>query len=507
MPSCLKLKTKFFDFTSKNLIVILNDSDARRLKIQPNDRVELLPEKSKLSVIAVVDITKNQVKVGEVGLFDSVRTKLNLKKATIVCVKPIPLLESSVAIQHKIRGESLTEKQIQQIVNDTNDNKLSEIELSALMTSVFIHGMDEEETTFMTKALIANGKQLSFGNKPVLDKHCIGGTNGRASMIVVPIVASAGFLIPKTSSRSITSAAGTADSMEVLAPVNLSIEQLQKVVKKTNGCIVWGGALDLAPVDDKLIQIEHPLNLDPEGQIVASVMAKKASVGSKKLVLDLPVGPDVKIQTMERGRRLAKRFIHVGTILGMHVEVLLTDGTAPVGRNFGPALEAKEVLEILEGKTWNNLGEKACMLAGTLFEMQKYCPEGKGYETAKAFIESGQALKKFKEIILAQGGKLMPSEKVPLGQFRQIISCTNSGVVKKINLKKIISICNEAGCPSDHGAGVITLVRTGQRVNKGEPMMEIYSETDGKLQSAVSLAKINGVIEFESMVVGIETKE
>lgn len=506
MPHAEMLKTKFFDFSSKHLIIVLNDQDARRMKIQPNDRVEICSDEKKKSscVIAVADIAAHQVKPGEVGIFLEVRKRMGLKRPSKVYVTPIPPLFSSKAVQRKIRGETLTEDQIRQIVLDINDNRLSEIELSALMTAVFIHGFNEDETTFMTKALIDNGQKISFGSKPVLDKHSIGGTNGRASMILVPIIASAGFLIPKTSSRSITSAAGTADSMEVLAPVSLSIDQLKAVVKKTNGCIVWGGSLDLAPVDDKIIHVEHPLNLDPEGQIVASVMAKKCSVGSKKLVLDIPVGPDVKIQTMERGRRLAQRFIQVGKILGMEVEVLLTDGDGPMGRNFGPALEAKEVLEILEGKTWNNLGEKACALAGTLFEMQGYCPKGKGTEKAKSFIDSGKALQKFKEIIIAQGGKITSSDKVPLGRYTEIISCPDSGMIRKINVKKVISIANEAGCPADHGAGLIMLVWPGSHVNKGEPMMEIYAETPDKLAQAVKLAVDDGVIELENVVVGFE---
>lgn len=505
MPHPLFLKAKLLDFSAKHLVVVMDDSDARRMKVRPNDRVNVcIAGKKNVCITCVADVSAREVRPGELGVFEEVRKLLHLKKSTALHVSPIPPLESSRSVQRKIRGEVLSEKQIRQIVLDINDNKLSEIELSAFMTAVFVHGFNEDETTFMTKALIDNGQKLSFGSKPVLDKHSIGGTNGRASMIVVPIIASAGFLIPKTSSRSITSAAGTADSMEVLAPVSLSIEQLKAVVKKTNGCVVWGGALDLAPVDDKIIHVEHPLNLDPEGQIVASVMAKKCSVGSKKLVLDIPVGPDVKIQTMDRGRRLAQRFIQVGKVLGMEVEVLLTDGTGPMGRNFGPALEAKEVLEILERKTWNNLGEKACALAGTLFEMQGYCPKGKGAEKAKAFIDSGKALEKFKEIILAQGGKITTSEKVPLGRYTKIISCPQTGVIRKINVKKVISICNEAGCPADHGAGVICLMMPGTHVKKGEPMMEIYAETQDKLDLAVQLANADGVIDFENVVVGFE---
>ena len=291
----LSLQTRIFDFHSSAFVAVLHEKDALDLGVRALDRVEVLNPKLKRSAVAVIDITEREVRKGEIGLFEELRKELLIKKPVKVEVRAVPALESVSFIRKKIRGEKLSSVEIQKIVQDINAGKISELELSAFMTSVFIRGFDIEETVSMTNALLSNGKRIEFAKKPIVDKHCIGGINGRSTLVLVPVIAAAGYCIPKTSSKAITSAAGTADSMECLANASLPLKKLKQVVEKTNACIAWGGALDLAPVDDKIIKVEHPLKLDPQGQIIASVMAKKAAVGSKFVVIDLPVGPEVKL--------------------------------------------------------------------------------------------------------------------------------------------------------------------------------------------------------------------
>ncbi len=495
-----EMKAKTFDIEANRMICLLNHSDADELGVFPLDRVELTNLLNKKRTVTVVDITKTMLQGNQVGIFKDVAEKLSLKSGKKVRVRPVEKPESLHFIKRKMNGETLGEEEIKGIVRDIGDNKLSELEVAAFITAVYIHGYTLDETVAMTKALTEDGKQLKLEKGPVLDKHCVGGTNGRTTMIIVPIVAAAGYYIPKTSSRSITSAAGTADVMEVLADVCLPLSKIKKVTEKIGGVIAWGGALDLAPVDDEIIRVEHPFSLDPPGQIIASVMAKKASVGSKYVVVDLPVGPDVKIHTKEKAADMAKKIIAVGKKLGMKVEAVLTDGTEPSGRAFGPGPEAKYVMEILEGKFFDNLAQKSCELAGVLFELVGKTKKGRGYALAKEILQSGKALKKMKEIIKAQGAKHLSSEEIKQARLRKTIKSTSFGEISSINVRECIKIAKIAGAPGHKKAGLFLHVEEGEKIKKGQKLFTIYSENKRKLQLAERYAKKSNVIELQRII-------
>jgi AMP phosphorylase len=399
-----------------------------------------------------------------------------------------------------MRNEKLNYEEIREIVKDISEERLSEIEATAFVSAVFMRGLDMDETISMAKALIADGNRIDFEKGIIVDKHSVGGVNGRATMIVVPIIASSGLLIPKTSSRSITSSAGTADSMEVLADVSLPMESIKKITEKNGGVIAWGGAVDLAPADDKIIKIEHPLSLDPEGQVIASVLAKKASVGSKYVVIDLPVGKYVKIKDKAQAMRMAKKFVQVGREVGMHVEAVITNGEGPCGLAFGPALEAKYALEILEGKRFDNLAQKSCELAGALLEMVGKAKSGLGYSMALEVLQSGNALKKMKEIIKAQGGKIFSSEDVPEAPFKKEFKSGTSGTIEELNTKELTKIARLAGAPGNRTAGIMLNKLAGDKVIEGETLMVIYAENREKLALAESHAMKNIPFRFKKII-------
>ncbi len=489
-----------FDLDAGKLVAILNEVDAKELGVLPMERVEIINLKNKKSTAAVVDVTDSMVGKNCVGLFNDVVKMLNLKAKDFVEVKAVSAPESLSYIKKKLKGESLTDKEIRKIVFDLNENILSDVEAAAFVSGVFIHGFNLDETTAMAKALADGGEKLKISKTPCVDKHSIGGTNGRVTMILVPIMASLGCYIPKTSSRSITSAAGTADAMEVVADVSLGLKKIKSITEKIGGCVVWGGGLSLAPGDDKIIKIEHPLSLDPDGQIIASVMAKKYSVGAKFLAIDLPVGPDVKITSGGRARNMAGKFIEVGKRLGIKVEVSITDGTEPSGKAFGPALEAKHAMHVLEGKFFDNLAQKACELSGMLLELCGKAKKGKGYAIAKESLESGKALKKMKEIIKAQGARVLCSEDIGRAQFKKDIFATEDGVIQSINVRKCTNIARLAGAPSDQKAGLLLHVEIGQKVKKGQKLMEIHSENERKLKLAEKFANEDGVFGLKKII-------
>jgi len=322
--------------------------------------------------------------------------------------------------------------------------------------------------------------------KFVVDKHSIGGIPGnRTTPIVVAICASAGLTMPKSSSRAITSAAGTADVIETVAKIEFSIPELKKIVNKTGGCMVWGGALGLVPADAKIIQIEKSLGIDPQAQLLASIMSKKLAVGSKYILIDIPYGKNAKV-SKEEALQLKKKFEYLGKYFKKKLKVVLTYGNEPIGKGIGPALELIDVIEVLDPKKQGpeDLEKKSCFLAGQIFEMTGKSKKGKGQEFAKQILDSGKAFKKFKEIIKAQRGHL--NHLVP-GKFVKHIIAKRGGVIDDISNKKITLLARTAGCPADKYAGLYIHVSEGQQVDKGNKLLSIYAESSSRLKTAVKM--------------------
>ena len=495
------LSVQSFAIEAGKLIAVLNEPDAKELGLLPLERVLVTNPKNKRNTICVVDVSKKKlIENTHIGLFQDVTAGLNVKQGDKVNVAPVGKPKSLEFIKKKIEGKELTKEELKAIVSDIDKNMLSDIEASAFMTAVFINGYTLNETVNMTKALTENGLRVHIEKEPVVDKHSIGGINGRATMLIVPIVAAAGLYMPKTSSRSITSSAGTADSMEVLCNVNLTGDQIKNITEKVGGVICWGGALDLAPVDDKIIKIEHPLSLDPEGQVIASVMAKKSSVSAKFLVIDIPVGPGMKIKDKEKGKRIANNFISVGKLLGLKVESVLTDGVQPSGPAFGPALETKNAMEILEGKVYNNLAQKACELAGVLMELSGKVEKGKGFKEAKEILSSGKALAKMKEIIAAQGGKIDSSDKIKIDSLTEKFKAVEEGEISFIDVKRLIEATRIAGCPNDINAGLLLNIEVGQKIKSEDLLFTVYSSNKRKLDLAKKFLEEHEVLKFERVI-------
>lgn len=495
------LKVRALPINAGKLIAILNKKDAEEFGVLAGDRIEILNKINEKKCVAVVDITTQTIEHGQIGLYDEGIKRLEILNGAKVNVTPTGQLKSLDLIKKKMMGEKLTQDEIITVVKDISDERLSEIEATAFVSAIYMRGLDIDETISMTKALISDGNKMTFKKGIVVDKHSVGGVNGRATMIITPIVASTGLLMPKTSSRSITSAAGTADSMEVLADVSLSMDKIKKITEKVGAVIAWGGAVDLAPADDKIIKIEYPLSLDPEGQVIASVLAKKASVGSKFVVIDLPVGKYVKIKDKEIAIRMAKKFVQVGKEVGMQVEAVITNGDEPSGLAFGPALEAKYALEVLEGKTFDNLAQKSCELAGALFEMVGKAEPGLGYSMALDILQSGKALDKFKEIIKAQNGKIFRSEDVPMAPYVKEFKAGTDGVIEEINTKLLTKIARIAGAPANKTAGLMLHKLVGEKVKEGDPLLTIYSENKEKLVAAETFAYKNIPFSFKRIII------
>ncbi|MBU2590167.1 MAG: AMP phosphorylase [Nanoarchaeota archaeon] len=481
----MKLKIKDVDIASGDILVaILNEKDALELGIQATDRIKIKRLRSNKHITAVVDIATS-IKQGQLGLFEEGLKLLNLKdkdSVEVTCGEPP---KSIILIKDKLDGKRLTEEQINLIIEDIIENRFSDKEMTYFVSACYIRGLNLKETVSLTKSIVNTGTKIDLGKKIVLDKHCIGGIpNNRTTMIVIPILASLGYTIPKTSSRSITSPAGTADTMEVLAPVALSEAKIKSVVSKTNACIVWGGNTNLAAADDKLIKVRHPLKIDPEGMLLASILAKKKAVGATHVLIDIPYGYGAKFENKRSAKVLSKKFIKLGELLGMKIKVILTDGSQPIGNGVGPVLEAMDILSVLKSNGPNDLRAKAIYMATELLKMLRV---KNAKEKVIETLNSGKAYDKFMEIIKAQGGK--KHFKLQKAKFFHSVLAKKDGKISSINNKGISTIARRAGAPQNKAAGLYLRVHKNQMVKKGEVLFTIYARTKEKLQFAITTAQ------------------
>ena len=429
-------------------------------------------------ILAVLNVVDDDAIVGrgELGLSLPAFAQLGAAEGAAARIAQAEPPRSMAAVRRKMFGERLAPDDYRAIVGDIAASRYAKTELAAFLVAAQQNGLDRDEVLSLTRAMLDAGERLCWDEPLVADKHCIGGIPGnRTSMLVVPIVAAHGTLIAKTSSRAITSPAGTADTMEVLAAVDLDPVRLQQIVRAERACLAWGGRARLSPADDVLIAVERPLGIDSQGQMVASILSKKLAAGSTHLLIDIPVGPHAKVRHMRQAMRLRKLFEYVADRLGLHCEVVITDGRQPVGRGVGPVLEARDVMQVLQNDPQAplDLREKALRLAGRVIEFDPDVRGGFGYRIAREILESGRALAKMGRIVDAQGrraGALCP------GRLDVDVPAPAGGTVVAIDNLQIARVARLAGAPMDKSAGVDVFKRLGDEVVEGEPLYRIYAE-------------------------------
>ncbi|MDH7476645.1 MAG: thymidine phosphorylase [Microgenomates group bacterium] len=411
-------------------------------------------------------------------------------------------IEAIKAIQKKLLGKKLHYQEIYNLMDEIANRRLSDVLTTYFVAASFKEGFSIDELYYLTKAMVETGTQLRFKGI-VADKHSTGGVAGtRTTMIVVPIVAAAGFKIPKTSSRAITSPAGTADVMEVLAKVTFTPLEIEKIVNKIGGCIVWGGHLGIAPADDVIIRIEEPLSFESFDKIIISIMAKKVAVSTNHLVLDIPVGKTMKIRHFSDAEKVANKFVLLGKKFAMKIVTDINETLEPAGQGVGPVLEAKDVLSVLEQKKDRplKLEAKALRLAGKLLDICFADAKIKknGEDEARLILQQGKALKKFREIIKAQkGDDQISTESLLIKSHKLEIKSKTSGKIKEINNFNLNTIAKVLGAPADKFAGVYLVKKLDEKVAKNEELLYFYSSDRYRLKEAELTFKNFPIYEIE----------
>jgi len=464
------------------LIVVMLADDAKSMDFHQGDRILLRSNHRK--TVVILDIADNGLKRGQLGLFQEVLDKLHVKRGANVSVDYAHKPDSLHFIKKKLQGKRLTERELHSIVDDIVRDELTEGELTYFVSGCVAHGMNAAETVGLTRAIVSHGERLHPRNKIVVDKHCIGGIpNNRTTLIVVPILAAAGYCMPKTSSRSITSAAGTADTMEVLAPVTFSVTKMKRILRRCKAFIIWGGGMNLASADDKLIKVRSPLSIDPPWMLLASILAKKKAVGATHALIDIPIGKDTKITSRSEALELKKGFVRIARRLGIKIRVIITKGDDIIGNGVGPALEARDVLQVLQQHPERplDLEAKAVYMAEELLSLV-----GGSKRLARELLENGLAYKKMKQIIAAQGGNAtIKPEDLKISKCSFTFKAHKAGKITRVHCRDMNRLAKLAGSPLDQGAGLYTYRHKGDHVKKGDALFTLYSPSKAKLAFAI----------------------
>ena len=405
------------------------------------------------------------------------------------------------AIQKKLVGKVLGYREIFAIMEQVSEGKMSDILTTYFVASGYSRGLSDREIYHMAKAMVETGEKLSFEGVAA-DKHSIGGIPGtRVTMILVPIIAALGIKIPCTPSRAITTPAGTADDMELLAPVSFSASQIKKIVEKTGGCIVWGGGLNLAPADDEIIKVEKPLFFESYDKIIISIMAKKIATGNTHILIEVPWGHSMKIKHLKDAQKTARKFRSLGRQFDIKTDTLIIHTKEPAGKGIGPALEVRDVLRVLQQKRNRplDLEKRALFLTGRLIDLCRkekdvvrlvnnngFLKEAEtGLRIGEIVLRQGLAWKKMQEIISAQGGRPdVDSEDFKPARYKKSYFVKKRGQVSRVNCRHLSVIARILGAPVDKRAGIYLNYKLGDKVKKGQALFTLYSSDKIRLREA-----------------------
>ena len=495
----MKLEVRNYDLDTSEPTVLLHEDDCRSLSVSEGDRVRIAGTSA---AIAIVSVSDTLVRCGTILVPPSVQRASGTAVGGSAEVTLSHTPESVRHIRAKMDGMHLPSESIRQVVDDVVAGRLSRIEISAWLTALYIKGMDTDEIAAYARAMAETGDELTFHDKQVFDFHSFGGLPGnKITPIVVSIVAAAGLTIPKLSSRAISSACGTADFVETFCRVDLDADEVRRISEETGGVFSWTGATDLGPAGDHFITVQRPLGIDPRPQLLASIMSKKVAVGATDLVMDIPMGSESKVPTLEDAKAYARDLMDLGERLGMRVECAITYAEQPLGSTVGPILEARECMEVLEGVPGHeDVVEKSCVCAGLVLGLAGF-PDGAA--EARRILDSGEARSKFLEIVAAQGGSadVSSADMVP-GRFSRDVVSDRPGFVRRISNKAVVAVAKAAGAPSDKGAGVVIHKKLGAKVSAGEAIMTVYADREDKLLHAVEIAMEREPLVVEGMVIG-----
>mgnify|MGYP000080913889 CR=1 FL=1 len=405
-------------------------------------------------------------------------------------------------IEHKKQGLKLTKEEIEFFVSGFTSGKIPDYQASALAMAIYFNKMSDEETSVLTNAMAKSGDMLDlslFGNLSV-DKHSSGGVGDKTTLVVAPIAAALGCVVAKMSGRGLGFTGGTIDKLESIPNFNTQMSPQEFINQaKDIGIVVAGQTGNMAPCDKKLYALRDvTATVDCMPLIASSIMSKKLAAGSKNIVLDVKCGDGAFMKSKEDATHLANEMIKIGTALGRNVSAVISDMNSPLGFAVGNTLEVVEAVKILKGEKVPRLYELCITLASHMVSSCKGISLDSAKEQCEAAIENGSALQKLCDLVKAQGGDesyIKDESKFPLAKYKYEIKAEKDGYISLLEAEKI----GNASCLLGAGrsvkddkidtlAGIVLSVKVGDKINKSDTVMTLYSSSEEKIKNALSTA-------------------
>ena len=378
------------------------------------------------------------------------------------------------------------------------NNEIADCQVSSWLMATCINGLNDDNLLEFTKALSESGRMVSFPFEAV-DKHSTGGVGDKITLLAVPIAASRGAKVAKLSGRGLGFTGGTADKLEAIPGFNITlsagsfVSQVEKI-----GCAISGHSSDLAPAEAKFYSLRDVTGaLSSVPLIASSIVSKKVAGGARGVVYDVKCGDGAFMQTFDDAKILARKLVSLSHAMGLKSIAIISDMSQPLGVNVGNSLEVNEAVETLNGSGPSDVYELAVYCAGAMIYLAGNADDlNAGVSAARASIKSGAAAGKFQELITEQGGVKdlceSPLKYLKVAPLRRVIECREDGYVTSINTREIGECVKRLGGgriqkndPVDAEVGIKILKKKGEKVSRGEPLMEIYANDDKKLVEAL----------------------
>ena len=402
-------------------------------------------------------------------------------------------------IEIKRDGHKLSKEQIEYFVNNYTNGNITDYQAAALVMAIYINGMDEEEITNLTLAMANSGDILDLSELGiVVDKHSTGGIGDKVTLILAPIIASLGIPVAKMSGRGLGYTGGTADKLEAIPGYNVVLDEKQFIENvKEIGISLITQTANLAPADKKIYALRDSINcVESIPLIASSIMSKKIASGANKIVLDVTCGSGAFMKTKENAKKLAETMEKMGKLAERETVAVITNMDQPLGKYVGNTLEVIEAIEALNGH-WQEDVKEVVLLLGA--NMIKLAGKGDDLEENKVKmleqIENGEALSKFKELVVKQGGDasyIEDLEKFPKAKYKLPVIATRRGIVNKLNAEEVGKIAMKLGAgrlrKEDEiikEVGIELNKKVGNNVEIGDILAYIHGNNEELTEKAV----------------------
>lgn len=405
-------------------------------------------------------------------------------------------------IEKKKKGQELTQAEIKFFIDGIMNNSIEDYQTSALLMAIYFNGMSIDETTWLTKYMVESGEILDLSqiSDDIVDKHSTGGVGDKITLMFLPLMAAAGIYTAKLSGRGLGHTGGTIDKLESIPNFNtdLAIDEFKNKVKEHKTAIA-AQTLSLAPADGKLYALRDVTStVDIIPLIASSVVSKKIASGANHIILDVKYGSGAFLKTPEEAEKLSEVMVEVGKRLNRNICAVISSMNQPLGRAVGNSVEIQEVIEFLKGNTEPDLKEITYTLCHEAFEKTgKFKTKEESFRYLDELLKSGEALKKFREIIKSQNGDdsiIDDYTKLPQASIKYEVKATKDGFVKNIDALTIAKACKNLGAGRekksdkiDYSAGIYLTQKYSEPVKKGETIAVIYTNKEDAVKEAESM--------------------